>query len=160
MSLITWNCQGAFDKKFPSIFKALVFNCKPDVFVIVEPRISGTKADRIIKKLGFQFSHRVEATAFFGCPQQQYRKFLWQDLDLLTDNISSPWLLAGDFNAILSSDERRGGATHRARGCNFFNEFIHSNGLMDMGSNGPKFTWPRGTLLMRLDRAICNTLCT
>ncbi|KAI9128717.1 hypothetical protein K1719_000200 [Acacia pycnantha] len=201
-SVYAMNCQGAFDTKFPSIFKSLVFNYKPDIFVILEPRIFGTKANKVIKKLGFQFSHRVEATGFsggiwilwsprvsikvlvnqvqfvhmevtcvnqnstfiftaiYGNPQQQYRKFLWQDLDLLADNISSPWLLVGDFNAILSSDDRRGGAIHKERGCNFFNEFIHSNGLMDMGSKGPKFTWCRGTLLMRIDRAICNTLWT
>ncbi|KAI9125777.1 hypothetical protein K1719_003195 [Acacia pycnantha] len=199
MSIITWNCQRAFDKKFPSIFKSLVFNYKPDIFVIVEPRISGPKADKVIKKLGFQFSHRIEATGFsggiwilwssnvsitflanqvqfihmevswvhhgstflftavYGSPHKKFRQFLWQDLQLIANNLSSPWLLAGDFNAILSPDERRGGATHRACGCVSFNNFIHNNGLVDLGSKGPKFTWRRGTLLMRLDRAICNT---
>ncbi|KAI9124541.1 hypothetical protein K1719_004463 [Acacia pycnantha] len=112
------------------------------IFVILEPRISGSKADAVIKKLGFHNSHRVEAsgfsggiwilwssfvqinilvnhvqfvhmevscnghnskvlfTAVYGSPQNQYRKFLWQDLDLLADNISSPWVLA-DFQGII-----------------------------------------------------------
>ncbi|KAI9076598.1 hypothetical protein K1719_041363 [Acacia pycnantha] len=94
-------------------------------------------------------------TAVYGCPHKQFRKHLWADLNLMAASISSPWLLAGDFNAILGPDERRGGLTRRAQGCQSFNHFLHSNGLLDMGFN-PKFTWRRGTLLMRLDRAICN----
>ncbi|KAI9093888.1 hypothetical protein K1719_026886 [Acacia pycnantha] len=95
-------------------------------------------------------------TAVYGSPQAQYRKYLWQDVSLLNSNLSSPWLLAGDFNAILNHDERQGGSTHRADGCSLFNNFVNSNGLMDMGSQGPKFTWRRGSLFMRLDWAICN----
>ncbi|KAI9119975.1 hypothetical protein K1719_008944 [Acacia pycnantha] len=92
------------------------------------------------------------------CPQPQFRKFLWHDLDQLASNISSPWLLAGDFNDILHQDERKGGSVHRARGCCFFNKFLHSNGLVDLEFSGLRFTWRRGSLLMRLDRAICNPL--
>ncbi|KAI9074704.1 hypothetical protein K1719_043358 [Acacia pycnantha] len=200
MSIITWNCQGASNKKFPSLFKSIVSMYKAEIFVLVEPRISGTNADNVIKKLGFLHSHRVEAsgfsggiwilwsskvsinvlvnqvqfihmevswpgnnlkflfTAIYGSPQLQFRKFLWHDLDHLASNISSPWLLAGDFNAILHQDERRGGSVHRARGCSFFNKFLHSNGLVDLEFSGPRFTWRRGSLLMRLDRAVCNTL--
>ncbi|KAI9077148.1 hypothetical protein K1719_040970 [Acacia pycnantha] len=95
-------------------------------------------------------------TSYFS-PQLQFRKFLWHDLDHLASNISSPWLLAGDFNAILHQDERRGGSVHRARGCSFFNKFLHSNGLVDLEFSGPRFTWRRGSLLMRLDRAVCNS---
>ncbi|KAI9096746.1 hypothetical protein K1719_025925 [Acacia pycnantha] len=198
MSIITWNCQGASDKKFPSIFKFFVANYKPVIFVLVEPRISGPRADKVIKKLGFLHSHRVEASGFsggiwilwsskvslnilvnqvqfvhmevcwnnlnskflfttiYGSPQSQYRKFLWQDLDQIAANLSFPWLLAGDFNAIVNLDERQGGSSRRAHGCSLLNNFLHSNGLIDMGFNGPRFTWRRGSLLMRLDRAICN----
>ncbi|KAI9079721.1 hypothetical protein K1719_038342 [Acacia pycnantha] len=33
-------------------------------------------------------------TAVYGSPHKQYRKFLWQDLELLADSILSPWMLA------------------------------------------------------------------
>ncbi|KAI9073707.1 hypothetical protein K1719_044331 [Acacia pycnantha] len=95
-------------------------------------------------------------TAIYGSPQHQYRKFLWEDLEQIASNLSSPWLLAGDFNAITNQNDRRGGASRRAHGCPLFNSFIHSNGLIDMGFNGPRFTWRRGSLFMRLDRAICS----
>ncbi|KAI9113377.1 hypothetical protein K1719_015902 [Acacia pycnantha] len=96
-------------------------------------------------------------TAVYGSPNQQFSKVLWQDLNLIASSISSPWVLAGDFNAILSHEERKGGSLRRAHGCKLFNKFIHSNGLMDLGFQGPKFTWRRGSLLMRLDRAICSS---
>ncbi|KAI9080552.1 hypothetical protein K1719_037518 [Acacia pycnantha] len=97
-------------------------------------------------------------TAIYGSPQPELRKFLWHDLDQLASTISSPWLLGGDFNAILHQYERIGGSVHCARGCSHFNKFLHSNGLVDMDFSGPRFTWRRGSLFMRLDRALCNPL--
>ncbi|KAI9119114.1 hypothetical protein K1719_009789 [Acacia pycnantha] len=198
MSIITWNCQGAFDKKFPSIFKSFVANYKADILLLLEPRISDAKADSVIKKLGFHNSHKVEAsgfsrgiwilwssnvtinilvnhvqfvhieiswaclnlkflfTAVYGSPQSQFWKFLWRDITQLADSFLAPRMLAGDFNTILHHNEHQGGYVRRAQGCGLFNAFIHLNGPLDLGSNGPKFTWRRGSLFMRLDRAICN----
>ncbi|KAI9099052.1 hypothetical protein K1719_024819 [Acacia pycnantha] len=163
--------DGASAKKFPSIFRSYVANYKPDIFVLVEPKISGVRADNVIKKLRFIHSHRVEASEFSGgiwilwsskvslnilLNQVQF-VHMEEDLDQIATNLSSPWLLAGDFNAITNQDERRGGASRRAHGCPLFNSFINSNGLIDMGFNGPRFTWRRGYLFMRLDRAICSS---
>src|SRR5436190_2361817 len=37
-----------------------------------------------------------------------------------------------------------------------FGNWMQSSGLLDVGFFGPKYTWKRGTLSERLDRAICN----
>ncbi|KAA3488488.1 LINE-1 reverse transcriptase isogeny [Gossypium australe] len=37
---------------------------KPDIVSFLDPRVSRAKANKIIAKLGFQFSHRVEAIGF------------------------------------------------------------------------------------------------
>lgn len=66
MSIITWNCQGALNKKLPSIVKSFISNYKVDIFVIMEPRISGRSADRVIRNLGFPHSHGIEASGFSG----------------------------------------------------------------------------------------------
>ncbi|KAI9122119.1 hypothetical protein K1719_006808 [Acacia pycnantha] len=50
-------------------------------------------------------------TAVYGSPQEHLRKYLWEDLAHLAIVPSSPWLLAGDFNAILSHEERKGGSS-------------------------------------------------
>lgn len=199
MSIITWNCQGASDKRFPPVFKSLVTNHNPDIFVLVEPRVSGATADKVIKKLRFPNSHRVEAsgysggiwvlwsdkvhaeillnhfqfvhmrihhharnvsfffTAVYGSPQARYRKFLWDDLSFVSPPPGSAWLLAGDFNAITSAADRCGGAHRRTYGCPAFISFINNNGLLDLGFSGSKYTWRRGTLFVRLDRALATT---
>lgn len=70
-----------------------------------------------------------------------------------------PWILAGDFNAIIDDSERQGGANRNIEGmigCDLFRNFIFKFGLTNMGFFGPRFTWSRGTLHQRLDRALCN----
>ncbi|KAK5836132.1 hypothetical protein PVK06_011886 [Gossypium arboreum] len=35
---------------------------------------------------------------------------LWKSLDAIATDVDDPWLLAGDFNTILDSEERKGGS--------------------------------------------------
>lgn len=46
---------------FPVMVKNLVKLHHPYIFVMVEPRINGREPDRVIKRLRFSRSHRVEA---------------------------------------------------------------------------------------------------
>ncbi|KAK8577913.1 hypothetical protein V6N13_076589 [Hibiscus sabdariffa] len=50
------NPQGARSPEFYRSYKLLVSKQKPDIFVVMEPRISGSEADVVI-----EFSYRVEA---------------------------------------------------------------------------------------------------
>lgn len=95
--------------------------------------------------------------AVYGSPQKQFQKHLWDDLPPLALNPSSLWLIGGDFNAIVSCDERRGGATRTNPVCRLFKCFIDRLSFIDLGFNGHRFTWRRGTLMERLDRALCNS---
>ncbi|XP_052287360.1 uncharacterized protein LOC127898893 [Citrus sinensis] len=61
-----WNAQGAASPSFRRSFSAVVTNYKPIMVVLMEPRISGSKADNFIKNSGFEKSHRVEAEGFSG----------------------------------------------------------------------------------------------
>ncbi|KAK8647818.1 hypothetical protein V6N13_121545 [Hibiscus sabdariffa] len=58
--------QGARSPEFYRSYKLLVSKQKPDIFVVMEPRISGSEADAVIRRSGFEFSYRVEAQGFFG----------------------------------------------------------------------------------------------
>lgn len=51
---------------FSTFFSALVQNYKPSLVVLMEPRISGYKADNFIKRNGFDKSYRVEGERFSG----------------------------------------------------------------------------------------------
>lgn len=61
----------------------------------------------------------------------------------------------GDFNCIIDSYERVGGTNLSHVGCKWFRNFLFTNALRDLGASRSKFTWSRGGLSQRLDRAIC-----
>ncbi|KAH1081879.1 hypothetical protein J1N35_021640 [Gossypium stocksii] len=95
-------------------------------------------------------------TAIYTSPQRGTRAQLWEYLDKLALGINEPWLLSGDFNVIMNSDERQGEPFKNKSGCSQFRSFFFEHGFFDLGFQGPKFTWSRGTLFQRLDRSLCN----
>ncbi|KAI9113491.1 hypothetical protein K1719_015418 [Acacia pycnantha] len=79
--------------------RSFVANYKPDIFVLLEPRIFGGNADKVIKKLGFHHSHRVEAAGFSGG--------IWILWSSKAQSFSpqfrflAPWLAHPDFSMIV-----------------------------------------------------------
>lgn len=55
--------------------------------------------------------------------------------------MTCPWLLQGDFNAILSNADRVGGILVNHEVADEFQECLLSLDLLEMQCNGPKFTW-------------------
>lgn len=71
-------------------------------------------------------------------------------------------MTAGDFNDIMCAKEKRGGAQVSSRKCNIFRDNIEGCKLLDLGANGPMFTW-QGPIFHggkriyeRLDKALSN----
>ena len=51
-------------------------------------------------------------------------------------------LVTGDFNAIIFSNEHKGGSFSRNFiKLKYFNDFVSCTGLFDLGFVGPSFTW-------------------
>lgn len=101
-------------------------------------------------------------TAIYASPREKERRLLWEDLTRIASTNDLPWMLAGDFNDIKSADEQKGGALVNERKCKVFLDNISRCELLDIGTEGPKFTW-RGPLMgfanrlyKKLDRALCN----
>ncbi|KAI9081684.1 hypothetical protein K1719_036338, partial [Acacia pycnantha] len=102
-------------------------------------------------------------TFVYAIPRSELKQSLWQELLSLSSSMSGSWVLAGDFNDILSADERTGGVGVNFSRIDLFQNRILSCDLSDLGFHGPKFTW-RGPqsfncsrLYERLDRALGNT---
>lgn len=56
--------------------------------------------------------------------------------------LNLPWVLIGDFNAIIGVSECKGGSYHYySRKANRFSNFIMHNHLLDVNFNGPNYTW-------------------
>lgn len=62
--LLSWNCRGAGDFKFMQAVKDLVQLHKPSIVVLLEPKISGGDADKVIKKIGFSGRYSVDPEGF------------------------------------------------------------------------------------------------
>lgn len=66
INIISWNCRGAGARYFPRLVRDLKLNYNVNILIIVKPRVSGQRADKIISKLGFCNYYRIEATGFSG----------------------------------------------------------------------------------------------
>lgn len=66
MIVITWNCRDAGNRNFPNIAKQIVRDFHGNILCLVETRISGDMAKKVVRKLRFSNWHRVEASGFAG----------------------------------------------------------------------------------------------
>lgn len=63
-NIVAWNCRGARAQSFPSLVRDLKVRFNIHILFIVEPRVSGERAKRVISRLGFSKDYRVEAEEF------------------------------------------------------------------------------------------------
>jgi hypothetical protein len=100
-------------------------------------------------------------TGFYGAPETHRRHLSWALLQSLHQRFSLPWLCMGDFNELLSMDEKQGGPVRSSRQMQDFRDAIDVCGFMDLGYQGPPFTWCNnrvgsGTVWERLDRGLAT----
>lgn len=91
----------------------------------------------------------------YASPQPSTRKFLWDKLDALAVEI--PWALIGDFNCILTVEERSSSSGVPSS----FQSWVYRNGLVELGFVGSRYTWSHRVSIVkrraaRLDRAVCR----
>ncbi|GKV38004.1 hypothetical protein SLEP1_g45962 [Rubroshorea leprosula] len=85
------------------------------------------------------------------------KRSVWRELEQMFRKNRGCWCLGGDFNAIRSLQERKGGKSAR-REVKEFEQFIVNNSLTDLPLLGRKYTWyqPNGQCMSRLDRFLFN----
>lgn len=66
MNSTIWNCPGAGGRNFSNLIRDYMRIYKLDFIAILEPRISGSTADRAINKIGLVEGARVDACGFSG----------------------------------------------------------------------------------------------
>ncbi|XP_026433083.1 uncharacterized protein LOC113330493 [Papaver somniferum] len=84
---------------------------------------------------------RWNFTAVYGATDPaDYEKF-WQEVDDIRLMLTDPWLIGGDWNAVLYPNERNnsGGCT-RSRRC--FRKFINNHNLIDIPMSGNTYKPP------------------
>ncbi|GAA0172100.1 hypothetical protein LIER_25995 [Lithospermum erythrorhizon] len=86
------------------------------------------------------------------------RRDLWEALSNL-QKFCTPWIVMGDYNALVSGDKRVGGNAPNPISMSDFPQCLQDCNLLEAGFVGSKFTWTNGKLSQRLDRVVCDQLC-
>lgn len=86
--------------------------------------------------------------AIYASPLFERRKLLWNFFMNLSPRLNIPWLLLGDFNDIAIPSKKFGGGPPQYIKIKFFNTFLNSRGLIDLGFIGLPFTWINGSPLV------------
>ncbi|GLT25058.1 hypothetical protein SLA2020_002120 [Shorea laevis] len=92
-------------------------------------------------------------------PQDRQKKVqLWDELKTMIVEVGGRWLVAGDFNAVRSVEERKG-RTEDNSAMGDFNAFVETTGLVDLRLVNRQYTWyrPDGSFMSRLDRFLLTS---
>ncbi|PSS19303.1 Endonuclease, partial [Actinidia chinensis var. chinensis] len=84
------------------------------------------------------------------------RRPLWHNLRRLSYTSQNPWILLGDFNNVLSPDERINGQPVTMYETREFKECCYDIGISDIRSAGVFHTWTNNKTWCKLDRAMIN----
>ncbi|MCI05437.1 endonuclease/exonuclease/phosphatase family protein, partial [Trifolium medium] len=101
-------------------------------------------------------------TCYYGYPERSRRRMAWNLLRELRNMSPLPWCVIGDFNDLLSQDDKKGLHSHPNWLCYGFRNAVSDCDLTNIQLEGYPFTWikSRGTehvIEERLDRALAST---
>ncbi|XP_074297220.1 uncharacterized protein LOC141627923 [Silene latifolia] len=88
------------------------------------------------------------------------REELWSKMKMFAMQCDGPWAMAGDFNCVLTPEERLRGQSSIAEMAPF-RDCLDQCGMIDIPATGSKFTWnnkqgPDSRVFSRLDRFLVN----
>ncbi|OMO85295.1 reverse transcriptase [Corchorus capsularis] len=100
-------------------------------------------------------------SAIYASPRAAERRILWNNLCIVADSHTLPWLITGDFNDIINSHDKRGGAPMSLSRTRAFLNCLNYCNVTDLGFKGPRFTWSNNRNLSqliqeRIDMAFAN----
>ncbi|XP_062104535.1 uncharacterized protein LOC133815746 [Humulus lupulus] len=134
--MVSWN---------PSIFLVNIIQCTSQLMHLGVTTVSDNECFLV--------------TFVYAFNEESGRNVLWADLKELSATMRYPWLLLGDFNDILSVEERIGGGTPHCTGA--FKECMDFCQMEDIKFSGAFFTWnnkqgPDTRLYSKIDRVMGN----
>lgn len=80
----------------------------------------------------------------YGWPESENKHKTWNLIKQLCEESDIPLIFGGDFNEILSYEEKEGGADILRQEMKQFRAAIDECGLRDLGFEGQWYTWERG----------------
>ncbi|KAJ6856768.1 hypothetical protein NC651_038440 [Populus alba x Populus x berolinensis] len=108
----------------------------------------------LIYSLVHQF--KFYASFVYGFNTVIVRRTLWDDLRSWSP--TSPWLILGDFNSLLSQADKHDGEPVSNYETTDFRQCCSDLGLTDLNYSGCHYTWSNGRVWSKLDRVLVNPL--
>ncbi|KAK1304168.1 hypothetical protein QJS10_CPB11g00607 [Acorus calamus] len=106
--------------------------------------------------------HQFYMTSIYALNDEGGRRFLWDDLKAIAQNLhDKPWLVGGDMNEVRFTHEKVGGRPPTLRRLRKFNQCINDCNLQDMKAMGHTLSWTnlqQERIASRLDRTLINSL--
>lgn len=102
-----------------------------------------------IIKMGFNFIHlsikggkvpEMVCIAVYIYPQSTRKRQCFDNIKELAKGVTKPWIIIGDFNEIISEEEKKGGAPIDHNRCFHFRRWLNDYGLMNLETVGPRYT--------------------
>ncbi|GLT59335.1 hypothetical protein SLA2020_321600 [Shorea laevis] len=123
----------------------------------VQLHLQSYSANHIDMEVAGVVQDKWRFTGFYGCPERHNRRKSWALIRELARQSSLPWLIGGDFNDLLSSNEKIGGAPQLEWMLRGFQEVINDCDLTEIPMVRGRFTWRRGRTEEKLDRCLVTT---
>ncbi|GAU45339.1 hypothetical protein TSUD_84560 [Trifolium subterraneum] len=101
-------------------------------------------------------------TCYYGFPERGRRRHAWDMLRNLRNMSPLPWCIIGDFNDLLSQEDKLGNNPHPNWLFSGFRSAVNDCDLTDIQLEGHKFTWIKSretahVIEERLDRAMVSS---
>ncbi|KAL2938538.1 putative tRNA sulfurtransferase [Bienertia sinuspersici] len=182
MRALAWNGRGSNseDSITMPFVRWLVRKAYPDFVFLSEIKCSASFLSSNIIKLGpkgmavkteectknFVLCNIIDGPYFYylcflyGAPRLENRDELREVLNEKLAKYQGPIIILGDFNQVEFADEKSGGFNYLP-GATKFTKWRVGNGLIELPSHGPAFTWCNNreggdVIYEQLDLAYCN----
>jgi hypothetical protein len=154
METKTHHVQSQFKDKFAASYNFISFNCivngttgiSGGIMLLWDPcaiDINNMEFNYIdVSVTNLSSNVHWRATGVYGYPKHHEKHITCDLLSNLNNNHNSNnWLIFGDFNIVLTSNEKQGGNPIDSNLSILFKDSINSCGLQDLGYKGDIFTW-------------------
>ncbi|KAJ8444596.1 hypothetical protein Cgig2_013875 [Carnegiea gigantea] len=101
---------------------------------------------------------RFHITFISGHNHESQRQPLWEALHQISLSTHGAWCLLGDFNTILSKEDRYGGNHVEDHHIQELTNFMANCEVLEMPSSGAFFTWTNKTIWSKIDRLFINSI--
>lgn len=118
--------------------------------LLAMPQVMHTMVTCRISSISFSISFIYAASSLVN------RREAWGNLIDIGTDLTSPWLVLGDFNNVLFPVDRANGREVCPYEVKNFSDCCSALGLVDLNSVGQFFTWSNNSVLSKIDRVLVN----